>query len=74
MFFYLSKIAAFFIQPSNFLIALVVVGLVMSMGTRLQKWGAAVHLGWRTWPRHLRVFSGSKLVDPAFGRPVFKTG
>ncbi|WP_306148406.1 MULTISPECIES: YdcF family protein [unclassified Roseibium] len=39
MFFYLSKIAAFFIQPSNFLIALVVFGLVMSMGKRLQKWG-----------------------------------
>jgi len=39
MFFYLSKVATFFIQPSNFLIALVVIGLIVSMGTRLQKWG-----------------------------------
>lgn len=39
MFFYLSKIAFFFIQPSNALVALVVLGALMSLRARFQAWG-----------------------------------
>jgi len=39
MFFYLAKIGYFLIEPSNFLIALVIFGLLLSAGTRLRRAG-----------------------------------
>ncbi|QDG77165.1 YdcF family protein [Labrenzia sp. PHM005] len=39
MFFYISKIAYFFIQPSNVLVAMVVLGGLMSLRPRSQVWG-----------------------------------
>lgn len=39
MFFYLSKIGYFFVQPSNVLVALVVLGLFLLLSRRLRRWG-----------------------------------
>ncbi|MCV0426426.1 MAG: YdcF family protein [Roseibium sp.] len=42
MFFYVAKIGYFFIQPSNFLIALVVLGLILGLGERWRKSGTRI--------------------------------